>query len=118
MRNTEVTPSTAAASGNGAAQAPNSYSTNFFDQFDALNGGGSTVSRGGTARSSDGRSSSTTVNGASGSGTDVTPLEPAEARILDRVAETLARLGRVRRVGLGPREKREFVALWRKRGRG
>lgn len=46
------------------------------------------------------------------------PLTASERRLLDRVAETLARLGRVRRVALGVREKGDFVRLWRRRGRG
>ena len=40
-----------------------------------------------------------------------------ERRLLDAVADALARLGRVKRVGLGVEEKREFVDAWR-RGRG
>jgi hypothetical protein len=35
-----------------------------------------------------------------------------ERRVLDRVAEALARLGRVRRVGLGVRDKAAFVEVW------
>ena len=35
-----------------------------------------------------------------------------EKRMLDKVAEALARLGRVRRVGLGVREKAAFVDVW------
>ena len=41
-----------------------------------------------------------------------------EKAFLDKVAEALARLGRVKRVGLGVREKRDFVWSWTKsRGR-
>ena len=40
-----------------------------------------------------------------------------ERKLLDRVGEDLARLGRVKRVGLGVREKVEFVKVWTKRRR-
>ncbi|KAK5100490.1 Lysophosphatidic acid:oleoyl-CoA acyltransferase 1, partial [Lithohypha guttulata] len=33
---------------------------------------------------------------------------------LDKVAEALARLGRVKRVGLGVKEKQDFIAMWTK----
>ena len=39
----------------------------------------------------------------------------AEKRVLDKVAEALARLGRVKRVGLGVRDKEEFIKTWNKR---
>lgn len=35
-----------------------------------------------------------------------------ERTLLDQVGESLARLGRVKRVGLGVKEKRDFIALW------
>ena len=41
-------------------------------------------------------------------------LDPAERRTLDKVGEALARLGRSKRVGLGVKEKREFVKVWGK----
>ena len=37
-----------------------------------------------------------------------------ESRVLDAVADALARLGRVKRVGLGAEEKRRFVESWQK----
>lgn len=40
-----------------------------------------------------------------------------ERRVLDRVAEALARLGRVKRVGLGVKEKSEFVKAWSRQRR-
>lgn len=43
-------------------------------------------------------------------------VEP-ERRVLDMVADSLARLGRVKRVGLGVREKARFVEVWRKGSR-
>ena len=44
-------------------------------------------------------------------------LTADEKRLLDRVGEALARLGRVKRVALGVQEKADFVQAWRKRGR-
>lgn len=38
-------------------------------------------------------------------------------KVLDRVGEDLARLGRVKRVGLGVSEKIEFVKIWKSRRR-
>lgn len=40
-------------------------------------------------------------------------VEP-ERKVLDMVADSLARLGRVKRVGLGVREKARFVEVWRR----
>lgn len=40
-----------------------------------------------------------------------------DRRVLEAVAEALARLGRVKRVGLGAREKEGFVAAWRGRSK-
>lgn len=40
-----------------------------------------------------------------------------EQKVLDRVGEDLARLGRVKRVGLGVAEKIEFVKIWMSRRR-
>jgi hypothetical protein len=37
-----------------------------------------------------------------------------ERRLLDRTAEDLARLGRVKRVGLGVNEKIDFLKAWSK----
>ncbi|SLM37616.1 vacuolar protein sorting protein [Lasallia pustulata] len=44
-------------------------------------------------------------------------LTEPERKVLDKVAEALARLGRVKRVGLGIREKSEFVKAWTKQRR-
>lgn len=43
---------------------------------------------------------------------DAENMNAAEKRILDKVAEALARLGRVKRVGLGVKDKDEFVKVW------
>ena len=42
-------------------------------------------------------------------------MSEQEGRVLDAVSDTLARLGRVKRVGLGVEEKRGFVDAWWKR---
>ncbi len=44
-------------------------------------------------------------------------INAAEKRTLDKVAEALARLGRVKRVGLGVKDKDEFVKVWTKQRR-
>jgi hypothetical protein len=67
-------------------------------------------------------------NGGSGSleketGMDVTTggtegeISAQEQRVLDRIAEDLARLGRVKRVGLDMGDKIEFLKVWLKRRR-
>ncbi|CAO2651450.1 Nn.00g040200.m01.CDS01 [Neocucurbitaria sp. VM-36] len=77
------------------------YDTNIFDQLDASHG----------------------LNGESGyDGMEVDVGEgdgvsAEEQKVLDRVGEDLARLGRVKRVGLGVREKIEFVKVWASRRR-
>ena len=43
---------------------------------------------------------------------DAESMNAAEKRILNKVAEALARLGRVKRVGLGVKDKDEFVKVW------
>ncbi|GAB7349768.1 hypothetical protein MBLNU459_g0493t1 [Dothideomycetes sp. NU459] len=42
-------------------------------------------------------------------------LNESEKRVLDHVAEALARLGRVKRLGLGVEDKAKFVTVWSKR---
>jgi hypothetical protein len=42
-------------------------------------------------------------------------LRPEEKAVLDKVGEALARLGRVKRVAIGVREKIDFVRVWEKR---
>ena len=41
-------------------------------------------------------------------------LSPTEKQTIDKIGEALARLGRNKRVGLGVKEKREFVRAWAK----
>ncbi|KIX07912.1 uncharacterized protein Z518_02566 [Rhinocladiella mackenziei CBS 650.93] len=42
------------------------------------------------------------------------PAIKEDRAFLDKIAENLARLGRVKRVGLGVKDKIEFVAMWKK----
>ncbi|KAK8164844.1 hypothetical protein BKA80DRAFT_193221, partial [Phyllosticta citrichinensis] len=42
-------------------------------------------------------------------------LSAEEQKVLDRVGEDLARLGRVKRVGLGVKEKADFIKTWTKK---
>lgn len=44
-------------------------------------------------------------------------VSPDEQKVLDRVGEDLARLGRVKRVGLGVEDKVEFLKVWGSRKR-
>ena len=44
-------------------------------------------------------------------------ISVAEKRVLDKVADALARLGRVKRVGLGIKEKSDFVGIWTRQRR-
>ncbi|KAK3702183.1 Lysophosphatidic acid:oleoyl-CoA acyltransferase 1 [Vermiconidia calcicola] len=81
------------------ARKRNSYDSNFFD----------------TLQSSP--SPAQKVSGDSTTDADGEGLSEQEKRLLDAVADALARLGRVKRVGLGAAEKEEFVrAWWARRG--
>jgi 1-acylglycerol-3-phosphate O-acyltransferase len=42
------------------------------------------------------------------------PVTKEEKAFLDKIGEALARLGRVKRVGLGVKEKEDFIASWTK----
>ena len=42
-------------------------------------------------------------------------LTAEERQVLDKVGEALARLGRVKRVGVGVKEKGDFIRVWSKR---
>lgn len=58
-------------------------------------------------------------DGAAAASKDVRPAHDSvtsdEREVLDRLAEALARLGRVKRVGLGVKDKSDFVTVWNKR---
>ena len=45
-------------------------------------------------------------------GSDVDVLLDDGKSVLNRIAEALARLGRVKRVGIGVKEKEEFIKVW------
>lgn len=47
-----------------------------------------------------------------GSSSETGAPTPSEQALLNQVADSLARLGRVKRVGLGVAEKKEFVRVW------
>ncbi|KAK5165037.1 hypothetical protein LTR04_001449 [Oleoguttula sp. CCFEE 6159] len=70
---------------------PNSYATNFLDVLQAAE-----------------ELSASSGSDASG----VEGLGAPEKKVLDRIGEALARLGRVKRVALGVREKANFVEAW------
>jgi hypothetical protein len=44
-------------------------------------------------------------------------MNAEEKAVLDKIGDALARLGRVQRVGLGVREKVEFVRVWGRKGK-
>jgi 1-acylglycerol-3-phosphate O-acyltransferase len=77
------------------AKTTASYTANYFDTLGSDNG-----------LSSD---ADTVV---SSSGEDEVSMTKEEKAFLDRVAEALARLGRVKRVGLGVKDKVNFLSMW------
>ncbi|KAI8941930.1 hypothetical protein NX059_000044 [Plenodomus lindquistii] len=87
------------------------YDTNIFDNADFVNG-----VRGRNGEAGDGMDVDVGDGGGMTNGVhDAVSAE--EQRVLDRVGEDLARLGRVKRVGLGVEEKIEFVRVWGSRRR-
>ena len=50
-------------------------------------------------------------------GEDDERLGIEEQKVLDRIGEALARLGRVKRVGLGVKEKMDYVKVWTRKRR-
>jgi 1-acyl-sn-glycerol-3-phosphate acyltransferase len=68
-----------------------------------------------TTAASNGVSDRQQVRGDIGEGRGEDEPTPEEQRLLDRIGEALARLGRVKRVGLTLRDKKAFVAAWTKR---
>ncbi len=79
-----------------ARVARSSYATNFLD----------------TLQDDTGSSTDTLQGSEEGDG-----INADERRVLDKVAEALARLGRVKRVGLGVKEKSDFVKAWTRQRR-
>ncbi|MCJ1323241.1 hypothetical protein MMC15_008595 [Xylographa vitiligo] len=76
--------------------SPNGYNSNFLD----------------TLQDDISSSSETLLGSEEGDG-----ITPSERRVLDKIAEALARLGRVKRVGLGVQEKLDFVRAWSRQRR-
>ncbi|KAF2426574.1 hypothetical protein EJ08DRAFT_616400 [Tothia fuscella] len=76
------------------SKKPNSYETNFFDGMNI----GDSLS-----------DADTLVDNIDGDN-----LTQEEMKVLDRIADDLARLGRVKRVGLGVKEKDDFLKAWKK----
>lgn len=90
------TRSKAKSGGRTSTGAQNGYDTNFFDSKETSPGQK-------VLGDSDGESKE--------------DMSEDEKRVLDAVADTLARLGRVKRVGLGADEKKGFVEAWNRRGK-
>jgi len=80
-----------------ATKVSSSYTTNYFDTLGSDNG----VS-----------SDADTLVGSGGEDQELITKE--ESAFLDKVAEALARLGRVKRVGLGVKDKVDFIVMWKK----
>ncbi|MCJ1418401.1 hypothetical protein MMC32_004748 [Xylographa parallela] len=76
--------------------SPNGYNSNFLD----------------TLQDDISSSSETLLGSEEGDG-----ITLSERRVLDKIAEALARLGRVKRVGLGVKEKLDFVQAWSRQRR-
>ncbi|KAL4974771.1 hypothetical protein BDW66DRAFT_138868 [Aspergillus desertorum] len=87
---------TMTGSGNGMTEKmkESNYDTNYFDLLDEVS-----ASKGGPT--------------SSGYKVEI-DLSPTEKNLLDTVGNALARLGRVRRVGLGVTDKIDFLEEWRK----
>jgi hypothetical protein len=82
----------------GAKGSSSGYDTNIFDDLDFRNGLDTQFSGGMNVETGDG-------------------VSPDEQRVLDRVGEDLARLGRVKRVGLDMQDKIKFLKVWSSRRR-
>lgn len=84
-----------------AAAPPSSSPTNFLDSLHL------------DAEKDELASSESTLLGDEGEG----QLSAEERAVMERIGDALARLGRVKRVGLGVKEKGEFVRVWGRKGR-
>jgi 1-acylglycerol-3-phosphate O-acyltransferase len=92
IRIAEAVFNTSSAPSSVSSGKASTYKTNYFDSL-----------------TDDTASSADTLVGDDSEGPTVTREEKA---FLDKIGEALARLGRVKRVGLGVREKEEFVKHW------
>lgn len=124
MYNTPSASADAKASAAAPAKAAvkNSYATNFLDSLDQGVFSGSDDARRQAPQARVKRPGTPGARGAVNGGASEDDDDSAgvvisdeERAVLDRVAEALARLGRVKRVGLGVREKSEFVRRWMRR---
>lgn len=96
--------------GSAASRAKGTgYDTNIFDDADFVNG-----VRGGIGEAGNGMD--VDIGNGMMNGT-YEHVSAEEQKVLDRVGEDLARLGRVKRVGLGVEDKIEFVRVWGTRRR-
>ncbi|KAF2154803.1 hypothetical protein K461DRAFT_275962 [Myriangium duriaei CBS 260.36] len=89
--NTSLSPSLSAASKEMQPVRRPSYETNFLDELQAR------------------------IKQSNGNVDRIDELSAEEVEVLDRIGEALARLGRVKRVGLGVEDKTKFVRVWSKR---
>lgn len=83
---------TSETNGASTSSRKNTYETNILDILDSDEAEGSTTREGRT-------------------------ITPGEKAFLNRISESLVRLGRAKRVGLGVQDKVEFARLWAKRQR-
>ncbi|KAF2845509.1 hypothetical protein T440DRAFT_472539 [Plenodomus tracheiphilus IPT5] len=95
------------ASSSGAAMATG-YDTNIFENVEFRNGVNVAHGEAGDDMHGDENSGGGEQNGG---------LNGKEQNVLDRIGEDLARLGRVKRVGLGVKEKVQFCKVWGSRRR-
>lgn len=84
------------------------YDANIFDQPDFRNGFSGKHGEAGDGMDVDVSGAVNDVDGF---------VSEDEQKVLERVAEDLARLGRVKRVGLGVEDKVEFLKVWGRRKR-
>jgi 1-acylglycerol-3-phosphate O-acyltransferase len=92
MYNTSQTVSTKQTT----AKVSSAYTANYFDTLGSDGGG----------------SDADTLVGSNGEDSEGATTTKEEKAFLDKIAEALARLGRVKRVGLGVKEKVDFVSMW------
>ncbi|KAF2093494.1 hypothetical protein NA57DRAFT_81423 [Rhizodiscina lignyota] len=85
---------------NSAPKSQNTYDTNYFDELDKRE----------TRQRNGATNGDISHNGESS-------VSKEEKQLLDQIGEALARLGRVKRVNLGVKDKQQFVATWSKNRR-
>ena len=117
-------PTTATATATATAlKPPNSYATNFLDTLGPeYNSTSTTHNTAGPEDDNDDDDddamSIPLTRGAEDDDATLTlSLTSEGTRVLDKIGEALARLGRVKRVGLGVKEKADFLAVWNRKRR-